>query len=283
MQLKELYSLGKENLRRIKTNTPALEAYILLSESEVIDNMSELYAHPDKVIDQDLIDRFQNLMDRRLMREPIAYITGEKEFYSKTYKVNSSVLIPRPETELLVDEALSISNQTHPSLILEIGTGSGCIAATLAALCKDVKVVASDISQEALHIARENIAEHGLKDKILLINANLLDSFNSQSFDIVVSNPPYVSESELLLLEPEVREFEPEIALRAGTDGLKHIKEIISESSRVLKNGGWCILEIGQGQSEQVAKLFRQSGFTDVSTTKDLNDIDRVIKAKWKK
>lgn len=283
MQLKELYTLGKENLGRYSIETPGLEAYLLLSELELVDTRSEIYAKPEKEVDQDSIDKFQELIDRRAKGEPIAYITGEKEFYSNSFKVNSSVLIPRPETELLVDETLAIVDQMVSPRIIEIGTGSGCISVSLASMCKDIKVVASDISESALEVAKENTIKHGLDNRIALLRGNLLSIVKNDSFDIVVSNPPYIPESEIGHLEPEVKDYEPVLALSGGENGLEYIKEIISNSVRILKNSGWCVLEIGQGQAKDVVELFKESGFTDISTTKDLNKIERVIKAKWKK
>ncbi|GJM16918.1 MAG: release factor glutamine methyltransferase [Thermodesulfobacteriota bacterium] len=283
MQLKELYSFGKENLSRHSIETPGLEAYLLLSESAVIDDLSEVYVNPDKEIDLQKFNRFQELLERRIKREPIAYILGGKEFYSKPYKVNPSVLIPRPETELLVDETLNLVQQRTSPLILEIGTGSGCISVTIASLCENVEIVASDISREALAVAKQNITKHNQKDRISLLRGDLLDSFEEQSFDIIVSNPPYITEAEFDGLESEVKDFEPQIALTAGQDGLYYIRKIISDSTKILKDGGWCILEIGHNQKESVQNIFRNCGFTKISSIKDLNGIERVIKAKWKK
>jgi len=284
MQLKELYSLGKDNLSRSAIETPGLEAYLLLSETDVIDNLSEIYAHPDKEVDQDTFNKFQELLERRVNREPIAYILGEKEFYSKTYKVNPDVLIPRPETELLVDETLELASRIEGSpLILEIGTGSGCIAVTLASNCDQAKIVASDISQEALKVAKENLTKHGQNDRITLTKADMLNSFNNDSFDIIVSNPPYITESEFSLLDPEVKSYEPKLALTGGEKGLFYINKIILDSTRILKDGGWWVLEMGYNQREEVENTFIDCGFTNISSTKDLNGIERVIKAKWKK
>ena len=283
MQLKELYSLGKENLIQNAIESPGLEAYILLSESEAVSGLSDIYTHPEKEVDQKTYKKFQDLVERRLKREPISYITGEKEFYSRSYKVNSEVLIPRPETELLVDESLLLANQIASPRILDIGTGSGCISVTLAYMCNNAKIVATDISQKALKVAKENIFKHGKQDKISLAGGDLITFFKDRSFDIVISNPPYISESEIKKLEPDVKDHEPIIALRAGEDGLEYIKRIISDSRRVLKEEGWCVLEVGQGQAEKVINLFKEYGFIAVSTKKDLNGIDRVILAKWKK
>ena len=284
MQLKELYSLGKDNLSRSAIETPGLEAYLLLSESDVIDDLSEIYAHPEREVAQDTAIKFQELLERRVNREPIAYIIGEKEFYSKTYLVNPGVLIPRPETELLVDETLELTRQIEGSLfILEIGTGSGCIAVTLASYCDRAKIVASDISQRALDIAKVNLTKHGQNDRITLTKADMLSTFKNNCFDIIVSNPPYITESEFRLLDPEVKKYEPKLALTGGENGLFYINKIISDSKRILKNGGWCVLEIGYDQREEVENIFIDCGFTDISSTKDLNGIERVIKAKWKK
>jgi release factor glutamine methyltransferase len=282
MQLKELYQFGKESLGRNSIETPALEAYLLLSETDVINNISEIYTFPEKEINQDTVDEFHELINRRINREPIAYIAGEKEFYSRPFKVNPSVLIPRPETEILVEETLRLAKLVSAPLILEIGTGSGCIAITLSCEYKNAGIVASDISQEALSIAKENTYMHEQSKRISLVGADLTSSFKNNSFDIVVSNPPYISEWEFAQLEPDVKGFEPVSALLAE-DGLYYIRKIISGSKRILKDDGWCVLEIGRGQEKSVKALFKEYGFTEISSTKDLNGIERVIKAKWKK
>ncbi len=283
MQLQELYNLGKQKLRDNSIETPGLEAYLLLSKSELISDLSEVYSHPEKEIDQDSLEKFKILLDRRIKREPAAYILGRKEFYSKSFKVNSSVLIPRAETELLVDETVNIINQTASDLIFEIGTGSGCVAVTIASLCKDVKIIATDISQESISVAKENANYHEKNSRISFLRGDLLNFLKSSSFDIVVSNPPYIKHDDYLNLEPEVINFEPITSLVSGQDGLYHIKKIISDSRRVLKDGGSCVLEIGYRQKEDVVQIFEENGFMDVSFSKDINGIERVVRAKWKK
>ena len=283
MQLKELYSLGKNNLSQKAIETPGLEAYILLCESEIIHDMSELYSHPEMEVDNTSYKKFLKLLNQRIEKEPIAYILGKKEFYSRTFKVDSNVLIPRPETELLVEETLRLAEQLINPKILDLGTGSGCIAVTLAELCENARIVASDISEKALNIARENTANYNLCDMITFASGDLLGIFKNQSFDIIASNPPYISEPEMSELDSDVRDYEPNLALTAGEDGLKYIKKIILESKRVLKNGGWCVLEIGHNQAVKVMDLMKKSGYCEISAVKDLNGIDRVIKARWKK
>ena len=283
MQLQELYILGKQKLRDNSIDTPGLEAYLLLSKLDLVSDISDVYSHPEKKIEKDGLERFKMLLERRVRREPAAYILGQKEFYSKTFKVNSSVLIPRAETELLVDETVQIINQTASNSILEIGTGSGCLAITIASICKDVRIVATDISKEAILLAKENSCTHDQSSKISFLRGDLLESLKNSSFDIVVSNPPYIKDEDYLDLEPEVRDYEPTCALIAGRDGLYHIEKIISDSTRVLRDGGSCILEIGYGQVEAVVRIFKEFGFEDISYSKDLNGIERVVKAKWKK
>ncbi len=283
MQLQELYNFGKQKLRDNSIETPGLEAYLLLSKSEVLNDLSEIYSHAEKNIDQDGLYKFKHLLERRIKREPTAYILGEKEFYSRSFKVNPSVLIPRTETELLVDETVNIINRDASDLILEIGTGSGCVAITIASLCKDVKIIATDISLESILVAKENTNYHEQINRISFLSGDLLESLKNKSFDIVVSNPPYIRDEDYLHLEPEVRDFEPKSSLVAGRDGLYHIENIISDSRRVLRDGGSCVLEIGYGQKEAVVRIFKDFGFKDISYSKDLNGIERVVKAKWKK
>ena len=283
MHLKDLYQFGKENMRLHLIENPALEASILLSKTSAITDISEIYAYPEKELDQIKVEEFCRLMERRIKNEPIAYITGEKEFYSRTFSINNSVLIPRPETELLVGEALRTITDIKKPVILDIGTGSGCIAVTLSCEMPDSMVIAADISREALGLAVTNKEKHCSGSKIFFALGDLTDSFENGALDIVVSNPPYVSEAEYKLLPPSVRDFEPRSSLLAGEDGLYFIREIISGAARVLKKGGWCLLEIGAGQSYSVKTLFQEAGFAEVSSAKDINNIDRVVRAQWKK
>jgi release factor glutamine methyltransferase len=283
MHLKDLYRLGKENMRLHLIENPALEASILLSKTSAIKDFSEIYAYPERELDQVKVEEFYRLLERRIKNEPIAYITGEKEFYSRTFFVNKDVLIPRPETELLVVEALKEAQGIEKPEILDAGTGSGCIAVTLSCEKPGSTVIAGDVSPGALALARKNAERHNRRGGILFVLASLTDPFRSGSFDLVVSNPPYIPEAEYALLPPDVRDYEPRPALVGGEDGLDFIRKIISGAGRVLKHGGWCMVEIGAGQSSAVTRLFEEAGFTEVSSAKDLNGIDRVVRAKWKK
>lgn len=283
MHLRDLYQIGKKNMRLHLIENPSLEASILLSKSSAIKDISEIYAHPEKELDQVKVDAFYRLLERRINNEPIAYITGEKEFFSRTFSVNRDVLIPRPETELLVEEALSAAADIENPAILDVGTGSGCIAVTLSCEKPGSRVVAADISRRALVLARSNAWRHGAAKGIYFVLGSLTGHFRDGSFDVVVSNPPYIPEADFEALAPDVRDYEPRSSLVGGEDGLCYIRKIISGATKALKPGGWCLLEIGMGQSPEVIKLFEEAGFRNVSCVRDINDIERLVRAQWKK
>ncbi len=270
-------------MRRSLIENPALETSILLSMTSAIKDISEIYAYPEKEIEDVEVEEFYRLLERRLNNEPIAYITGEKEFYSRTFSVNREVLIPRPETELLVEEALRIAEDEPNPAILDAGTGSGCIAVTLAREKPGSRVAATDISQGALATARVNAERHSVREEISFVLGSLAGPFRRETFDLVVSNPPYIPEADYALLPPDVRDYEPRSSLVGGGDGLSFITKLVSDAGRVLKNGGWCLLEIGAGQSPDVIKLFEEARFSGVSSIRDINDIERVVRAQWKK
>ena len=283
MQLKELYLSGKESMRRSSVERPSLESYLLLSKANAVSDIAEIYTHPEKELDAKSVEEYFELLGRRINKEPSAYLMGEKGFYSRNFTVNPSVLIPRPETELLAEEAIRIIESMESPAVLDLGTGSGCIAVTIAKECPNTNIYASDISPGALETASRNALMHNAEDKITFVNADLLNSFQEAAFDIIVSNPPYISESEFKTLEREVREYEPRLSLLAGPDGLRIIKEIVDESPFMLKDGGWCLIEIGAGQSERVKGLLYKRGFRKISALRDLSNTERVIKAQWKK
>lgn len=283
MYLKDLYKFGKENMKLHLIENPSLEASILLTTASAIKDVSELYTYPERELDQVKVEEFNRLLERRIKNEPIAYITGEKEFYSRTFSVNREVLIPRPETELLVEEALKAAAGIEKPVILDVGTGSGCVAVTLSCEIPRSRVYASDTSRGALATARTNAERHSARGGIFFVLGSLTDPYKSESFDIVVSNPPYIPEAEYALLPPEVRDYEPRSSLAGGEDGLYVIRNMISGAGRVLKDGGWCIIEIGVGQSPHVKRLFEEAGFSAISSVRDINDIERVVRAQWKK
>jgi release factor glutamine methyltransferase len=221
--------------------------------------------------------RLASLLQRRAAREPVAYIVGEREFWSLPLAVDRRVLVPRPETELLVETALRRSPLARR--VLDCGTGSGAVAAALARELPSATVWASDRSRAALGVARENCARHA--PDVRLFAGDLLTGVRAAAFDLVVSNPPYVSEAELAAVAPEVREFEPCEALAAGPDGLGVLRRLISDATRVLAPGGWLVVEIGAGQGAAVRRLFEATGcYSDLMIEDDHAGIPRVVGAR---
>jgi release factor glutamine methyltransferase len=224
---------------------------------------------------------FAAAIDRRARREPVAYILGEREFYGRPFLVSKAVLIPRPETELVVDRALAIvaAGRREAALtILDVGTGSGCLAITLALECPAARIVATDISAAALEAAAANAARHGVADRIELRRGSLVAGL--QAADLIVTNPPYVADRERASLSPEVRDYEPAGALFGGEDGLGVIRELVPAAFHVLRPGGWLVMEIGAGQWNAVHELARRAGFEQASVHDDLAGIPRVVVAR---
>ena len=219
---------------------------------------------------------FNALIERRARREPAAYIRGLQEFWSRDFAVTPEVLIPRPESELLVEELLALLPVDAPALprrVADIGTGSGCIAVTVAAERPYVHVVATDISRPALDVARTNAARAGVAARIEFLECAYL-SGTAGKFDFILSNPPYVSEAEFEELQPEVREYEPETALQAGEDGLRDIRQIVDLSAERLKPGGTLFMEIGHQHADALAALVKE--FPQLTLARISNDLQRI-------
>jgi release factor glutamine methyltransferase len=225
------------------------------------------------------VDRYDPLIERRARREPVAYIRGMQEFWSRDFAVNPAVLIPRPETELIVEEFLARLPEDLPNRrqhVADIGTGSGCIAVTVAAERPYVEVIATDISEEALRVAQQNAGRHGVSDRIAFREAAYLTG-SSEKFDFILANPPYVTEHEYQNLAPEVREYEPPIALVSGEDGFRDIRQIVDLSTAYLAPGGTLLMEIGFDQADAVADLVASfPALRLASISNDLQNIPRV-------
>lgn len=233
------------------------------------------YWHDELV--PDCSEAYRALIDRRLAGEPIQYILGVTEFYGLPIRVNPAVLIPRPETEHLVEEALKrAANFAHPRVV-DIGTGSGCIAVALARHLPQAAITAIDISANALALARENANLNAVSDRIRFLEGDLMTPVAGETFDIIVSNPPYVPATDLPTLPVEVRDHEPALALFAGDDGLDIYRRLIPAAHAALVPGGWLVLEIGYGQSTDVTALLAAAGFQSIEVHPDLQGIPRVI------
>ena len=230
------------------------------------------------------------LIQRRISGEPLQYILEHQEFWSIDLKVDTRVLIPRPETELLVEQSLFILSESRfrrIPFILEIGTGSGAIAIAMAKERKDAFLVATDFSREALLLARENARSAGVQHQIEYVNGDLFEPFcvlkKKGPFDLILSNPPYIQRNEIHALAKEVKDYEPIMALDGGEDGLEFYRRIISQVPLYLRQGGWLLLEVGQGQSLRVSELMEEGGhFFNPECVPDLSGIERVVKAQKK-
>ena len=239
----------------------------------------DLYVR-DFVVNGMIEELYDSLVNRRMSGEPAQYITGCAEFMGLDFVVTKDVLIPRPETEILVNEALAARSMPASCRILDLCTGSGNIAISLAKLMPQAEIVATDISDAALKIAEKNAVRHDVSDRIKFYKGNLFNALvfdKSSKFDIIVCNPPYIKEEEFPLLQKEVRK-EPEIALNGGKDGLDFYRIVAKEAHRHLKEGGSVLLEIGFGQAQVVRDIFSSNNIYKIyKTTKDFNQIDRVL------
>ncbi len=240
-----------------------------------------LLTHPERPLSLPELARYESFLTRRLASEPMQYITGAQEFFGLLFEVTPDVLIPRPETEQLVEALLErIGPQANARIvntrILDVGTGSGAIAVALAHTLPQSQVTALDLSLAALEVARRNAERHGVSERVRFLHSDLLEAVDSADFDAVVSNPPYVADAEVL--ERQVSDYEPHSALYAGPTGLEVYERLIPQVRKVLKPEGWLLLEVGFGQSPALLRLL--SDWTDVSFQNDLQGIPRVAVAR---
>jgi release factor glutamine methyltransferase len=225
------------------------------------------------------LERFGGVVARRAAREPMAYILGRAEFWDLEFIVTPAVLIPRPETEILVEEALARVPAAGARVVADVGTGTGCLAIALAHERGDVRVMATDVSEAALAVAARNAETCGVADRVDLVRCSLLEGV-TRDLDLVVSNPPYVDEHDRPSLPPEVRDFEPPVALYSHEGGLGVIRELVAQSAAKLLAGGWLLFEFGFGQHERVRRLLDGPDWIDVAIRDDLQGIPRTAIAR---
>lgn len=237
-----------------------------------------LYAHPERQLTGDEINRYNATITERASGKPSQYITGHQEFWGLDFIVTPAVLIPRPETEHLVETVLELAQRHSFRRIADVGTGSGCIAIALAKEFPQAEFTAVDLSRDALEIARANAARHQLERRITFLESDLLEKLPKQAFDLVVSNPPYVGESERDKVQKQVRDFEPKMAVFSGTEGLDIYRRLIPQVQEALVPGGWVAMEMSFSVEERVRALL--AGWEDVRVTHDLQGIPRVIAAR---
>jgi len=244
-------------------------------------NRAYLYAHGEDILGEDILGMYRRLTERRCEGVPLQYLTGHQEFMSLDFEVNESVLIPRQETEILVETIIeearkfSSENNRQPE-ILDIGTGSGCIAVSVAYYLPGCRLTAVDISPGALEVARANARRNGVENRIDFIESDLFEAIKNKKFDIIVSNPPYIPHEEIPLLQREVAVYEPRLALDGGKDGMDFYRRIINEGDKALNPGGILAFEVGIGQARAVADLMNKK-FSRVKIIKDFSGTDRVV------
>lgn len=236
-----------------------------------------LISHAEDVLSSGQLDSFRRAIERRASGEPSQYISGSQDFYGRTFKVSPAVLIPRPETELLVEAALDVMSEN--SVICDVGTGSGCIAITLMCERSNARGVAVDISDSALAIAKENALEFDVNSRLVFAVSDCFESLpeNSAKFDVIVSNPPYISRAAVDGLQREVKDYEPLIALSPGPDGLTTVRRLITEAPKHLQKDGYLLLEIGYDQGEAVQRLIDPKIWQLVEIRPDLQGIPRIV------
>ena len=262
----------------LQSDSPRLDAELLLAHSLSVER-SFLYAYPDRVLSSDVSQRFDDFVRRRAQSEPIAYLLGEKSFWDLTLKVSPAVLIPRPETELLVETALGLGVCTASRQVADLGTGSGAIALAVGKLRPRWRITGTDISPEALEIARHNRETLGLGN-VAFEEGSWCDALRGGAMDIIIANPPYIAPDDPHLTLGELR-YEPVIALRADSDGYQDLQCIAAQAREKLTSGGWLLLEHGYTQQEALLALLRDFGYSDVEGKKDLAGVPRMVQARW--
>lgn len=269
-------NLSSTYLEKKNISSPRLNAELLLAEVLSCKRI-DLYLSFDRPLTEHEINDYREFIRRRGNHEPLQYIIGKAEFYGNEFIVNENVLIPRPETEILVDEVIAKNVNSSSLKILDVGTGSGIIAVSLAKELITANFDAFDVSEEAVNIALKNASLNGVSDKINFFVADIFNyEGNNDYYDIIVSNPPYISHEDYNNLEIDVKEYEPKISLTDLQDGLTYYKTIINKSSKWLKKDGYLFFEIGYNQGKDVENLMNEY-FYDIKVVKDLQNFDRVI------
>ena len=275
----DLLSWAEQILAHSGIPSPRVDAEWILVEI-LSCSRSALYLHAQKSVSESQTSHYQSLIQRRALRIPLQHLLGKTEFFGLPFTTSPSALIPRPETETLIDQLL-LHLRFHPSPhILDIGTGSGIIAVTLSHELPKAQVIATDISRSALQLAKHNAARNGVSNRISFIQSNLLSALNSKAqFNAIVSNPPYIPTCDINTLDPEVRDHDPHLSLDGGPDGLAIYKKLIPQTVLHLMPGGLLALEIGHDQAEAISNLIIQSScFSFPTVHNDLSGYPRVVK-----
>ncbi len=265
-------------LKQKGVESPRLEAELLLAHARQCPRI-RLYTDFDAELTESERTQMRESVQRRAKREPLAYIIGTREFYGRSFDVGHGVLIPRPETETLIDVCLERIPKSEPRHIVEVGFGSGCVSITIARQRPACRVAATDVSDRALEIANRNVQKHEVAGRVTLLTGDVLQPLlaSGPQFDGLVSNPPYIRDDERQSLQPEVAQHEPAEALFAGSDGLDIVRRIVIDAPNVLKPGAFIVLEVDPAQCKMVVSLLESAGFHSVNIHRDLSGNDRIV------
>ncbi len=270
----QILKKGENFLKKSKIKNPCLDTELILSKV-VNKKREEILLNNNKLKNTDII-KFKNYLLRRFQKEPMAYILGYKYFWKDKFLINKSVLIPRPDTEIVIEEALKYLPIDKSKKILDVGTGSGCIIVSLLKERPKCVATAVDISKKAINVAKTNAKLHQLENKINFINIDI-DKHKSYNYDLIISNPPYINSIELNRLDDDIKFHEPMLALSGGSNGLSKIKKVIIKSKKLLKINGKLIFEIGYKQKDHCLKILNENGFYINKISRDLSGKDRCI------
>ena len=275
MNIENILNEGINILKKNKIVNPQLDSEILLSNSIKRDK-KHIILNPKEILNSEQLRKFKSLIERRKKGEPIAYIINKKEFWKDEFFVNKDVLIPRPDSELIIEQVLTIYSKDVQLQVLDIGTGSGCILLSILKERSNFYGTGIDISKKSINVSKFNAKQLNLTNRVKFFHSSV-DNFNNGKYDIIVSNPPYIEQLSLKYLEKDVVNFEPKLALSGGFDGFSKIRKVINKASILIKKNGKFILEIGFNQKNKVIKILKEEGFYVNKAIKDYGNNDRCI------
>jgi len=275
MNIENTLNDGANNLQKSKIPNPQLDSEILLSSSIKRDKR-HIILNPKEILSLEQLEKFKSLIERRKKREPIAYLINKKDFWKDEFFVNKDVLIPRPDTELIIEQVLKVYSKERQLQVLDIGTGSGCILLSILKERPNFYGTGIDISKKSVNVSKFNAKQLNLMSRVKFFHSSV-DNFKIGKYDLIVSNPPYIESLNLKYLEKDVVNFEPKLALSGGLDGFSKIRKVINKAGTLIKKNGKFILEIGFNQKNKVKRILNDEGFYVNKTIKDYGNNDRCI------
>ena len=275
MNIENILNEGIRTLKQSKIPNPQLDSEILLSNSIKRDK-KYIILNPKELLNSEQVETFKNLIERRRKKEPVAYLINKKEFWKDEFFVNKNVLIPRPDTELIIEQILKIYSKDSQLQVLDIGTGSGCILLSILKERPNFYGTGIDISKKSINVSKLNAKQLNLTSRVKFFHSSV-DNFKIGKYDLIVSNPPYIELFNLKYLEKDVISFEPKLALSGGFDGFSKIRKVINKAKNLIKKNGKFILEIGFNQKNKVKKILKEEGFYVNKAIRDYGNNDRCI------